>query len=240
MDPPIEELLDKVDSKFTLVTLGAKRAREINAYYHGLGEGLGQVIPPQVTSVSGKPLSIAFEEIAAAKVTYHHPDPEELAAEAAAGDAETLGFSADPFASRATQAGPGPHASWARRRRWTGLTTQLSRSARPERRMAEAQRGPSSSWASPVASPPTRRSSSAAASSTPAATSHRCSPGMPALRRPADLHRPGLRAGPDRALRTATHRSRTPARPGGRPDRHRPGHRPPPRRATPTGWPTTC
>ena len=50
MDPPIEELLDKVDSKFTLVTLGAKRAREINAYYHGLGEVLGQVIPPQVTT----------------------------------------------------------------------------------------------------------------------------------------------------------------------------------------------
>lgn len=98
MDPPIEELLDKVDSKFTLVTLGAKRAREINAYYHGLGEVLGQVIPPQVTSVSGKPLSIAFEEIAASKVTYHHPDPEELAAEAAAArDAEGLGFSADPF-----------------------------------------------------------------------------------------------------------------------------------------------
>ena len=99
MDPPIEELLDKVDSKFTLVTLGSKRAREINAYYHGLGEVLGQVIPPQVTSVSGKPLSIAFEEVAASKVTYHHPDPEELAAEAAAAqDAESLGFSADPFA----------------------------------------------------------------------------------------------------------------------------------------------
>ena len=99
MDPPIEELLDKVDSKFTLVTLGAKRAREINAYYHGLGEVLGQVVPPQVTSVSGKPLSIAFEEIAASKVTYHHPDADELAAEEAAlRDAESLGFGADPFA----------------------------------------------------------------------------------------------------------------------------------------------
>lgn len=99
MDPPIEELLDKVDSKFTLVTLGAKRAREINAYYHGLGEVLGQVIPPQVTSVSGKPLSIAFEEVAASKVTYHHPTEEELAAEAAAAaDAAALGFGVDPFA----------------------------------------------------------------------------------------------------------------------------------------------
>ncbi len=98
MDPPIEELLDKVDSKFTLVTLGAKRAREINAYYHGLGEVLGRIIPPQVTSVSGKPLSIAFEEVAAGKVTYHHPDAEELAAEAAAQDAASSGYlSVDPF-----------------------------------------------------------------------------------------------------------------------------------------------
>jgi DNA-directed RNA polymerase subunit omega len=70
MDPPIEELLDKVDSKFTLVALGALRARQINSYYNSLGEGLGRIVPPQVTSVSGKPLSIAFEEIAAGKIVY--------------------------------------------------------------------------------------------------------------------------------------------------------------------------
>jgi len=46
-----------------------------------LGEGLGRVVPPQVTSVSGKPLSIAFEEISAGKATYSRPDPDELAAE---------------------------------------------------------------------------------------------------------------------------------------------------------------
>jgi len=98
MDPPIEELLEKVDSKFTLVTLGAKRAREINAYYQGLGEVLGRTVPPQVTSVSGKPLTIAFEEVAASKVTYHHPDPEELAAEAAAeSDAEATDIFNEPF-----------------------------------------------------------------------------------------------------------------------------------------------
>ncbi|MDE3086153.1 MAG: DNA-directed RNA polymerase subunit omega [Acidobacteriota bacterium] len=85
MDPPIEELLDKVDSKFTLVALSAKRARQINSYYNQLGEGLGVVVPPQVTSVSGKPLTIAFEEVAAAKATFHRPDPEELAAEGEAG-----------------------------------------------------------------------------------------------------------------------------------------------------------
>jgi DNA-directed RNA polymerase subunit omega len=80
MDPPIEELLDKVDSKFTLVALGALRARQVNAYYNSLGEGLGRIVPPQVASVSGKPLSIAFEEIAESKATFVRLDPEELAA----------------------------------------------------------------------------------------------------------------------------------------------------------------
>jgi DNA-directed RNA polymerase subunit omega len=88
MDPPIEDLLDKVDSKFTLVALGALRARQVNAYYNSLGEGLGRVVPPQVASVSGKPLSIAFEEIAASKATYVRIDPEELAAQAEAELAE--------------------------------------------------------------------------------------------------------------------------------------------------------
>ena len=64
MDPPVESLLDKVDSKFTLVALSSKRARQINSYYNQLGESLGVIVPPQVTSVSGKPLTIAFEEIA--------------------------------------------------------------------------------------------------------------------------------------------------------------------------------
>jgi DNA-directed RNA polymerase subunit omega len=77
MNPPIEDLLDKVDSKFTLVALSAKRARQINSYYNQLGEGLGLVVPPQVTSVSGKPLTIAFEEIAAGKATFHRIEPGE-------------------------------------------------------------------------------------------------------------------------------------------------------------------
>src|ERR1700691_3291950 len=76
LDPPIEELIDKVDSKFTLVALGSSRARQVNAYYNSLGEGLGRVVPPQVTSVSGKPLSIAFEEIAAGKAPYTRIDPD--------------------------------------------------------------------------------------------------------------------------------------------------------------------
>ena len=68
MNPQIEELLDRVDSKFSLVTLGARRARQINSYFNQLGDGLGQMVPPQVSSVARKPLSIAFEEIAADKI----------------------------------------------------------------------------------------------------------------------------------------------------------------------------
>jgi DNA-directed RNA polymerase subunit omega len=85
MDPPVESLLDKVDSKFTLVALSAKRARQINSYYNQLGEGLGFVVPPQVTSLSGKPLTIAFEEVAAGKATYHRIDPIEEGEEGAEG-----------------------------------------------------------------------------------------------------------------------------------------------------------
>ncbi|HEX3460495.1 MAG TPA: DNA-directed RNA polymerase subunit omega [Acidimicrobiales bacterium] len=104
MDPPVEDLLDKVDSKFTLVALASRRARQVNSYYNSLGEGLGVVVPPQVASLSGKPLSIAFEEVAAGKATYTRPDPEEeaaLAAEAAL--AEEAALAAD--AGLSTEAG---------------------------------------------------------------------------------------------------------------------------------------
>jgi DNA-directed RNA polymerase subunit omega len=81
MNPPIEELLDRVDSKFSLVTLAARRARNINAYFNQLGDGLGHMVPPQVSSVARKPLSIAFEEIAADKIVWTEPAPEEAEAE---------------------------------------------------------------------------------------------------------------------------------------------------------------
>ena len=67
-EPRIEHLLEREDSKFTLVTLASRRAREINDYYNHLGDGLGKIVPPQVTSVSRKPLSIALEEIEAGKI----------------------------------------------------------------------------------------------------------------------------------------------------------------------------
>ena len=62
-----------VDSKFHLVHLAAKRAREINEYYGQLGEGLGQHVPPLVVTDSNKPLSIALEEIAQGKIVATDP-----------------------------------------------------------------------------------------------------------------------------------------------------------------------
>ena len=51
MEPRMEHLLERVDSKFTLVTLAAMRAREINDYYNQLGDGLGKIeaapLPPE-------------------------------------------------------------------------------------------------------------------------------------------------------------------------------------------------
>ncbi len=78
----IDELLSKVDSKYTLVHLAARRAREINDYYHSLGEGLGQYTPPLVDHVdSNKPLSIALEEIAQGKIVVQYPGDALRAAE---------------------------------------------------------------------------------------------------------------------------------------------------------------
>lgn len=74
MHPLLENLTDRVDSKFTLVSLAAKRARQINSYFNQLGEGLGTIVPPQVTSLSRKPLSISLEEIEAAKIVFERPE----------------------------------------------------------------------------------------------------------------------------------------------------------------------
>jgi DNA-directed RNA polymerase subunit omega len=68
IEPPIEEVLQRTENRFALVVLAARRARQINAYFNQLGEGIGSYVPPQVHSLSRKPLSIAFEEIAEDKV----------------------------------------------------------------------------------------------------------------------------------------------------------------------------
>ena len=63
-NPPIDELLERTSSKYALVIYAAKRARQINAYYSQLGEGLLEYVGPLVeTSVHEKPMSIALREI---------------------------------------------------------------------------------------------------------------------------------------------------------------------------------
>ncbi|MFZ4485046.1 MAG: DNA-directed RNA polymerase subunit omega [Candidatus Nanopelagicales bacterium] len=62
--PSIDALLEKTDSKYSLVIYASKRARQINAYYSQLGEGLLEYVGPLVeTHVQEKSLSIALREI---------------------------------------------------------------------------------------------------------------------------------------------------------------------------------
>lgn len=75
-NPPIDELLEATDSKYSLVSYAAKRARQINAYYSQLGEGLLEYVGPLVeTHVHEKPLSIAMREINAGLLTAEPLDP---------------------------------------------------------------------------------------------------------------------------------------------------------------------
>lgn len=73
--PKIEDFAEKVDSRYTLVVLAAKRARQINSYYAQLGQGIREYVPPQVSSLAenAKALSIALEEIGAGKFSWDRP-----------------------------------------------------------------------------------------------------------------------------------------------------------------------
>jgi DNA-directed RNA polymerase subunit omega len=76
--PPIDDLLQKTDSKYKLVLFAAKRARQINAYYAQLGEGLLEYVGPLVdTHVQEKPLSIALREINEGLLTVEDATPSE-------------------------------------------------------------------------------------------------------------------------------------------------------------------
>ena len=89
-NPSIDDLLTKTDSKYKMVLYSAKRARQINAYYSQLGEGLLEYVGPLVdTHVQEKPLSIALREINADLLTCVDIDPAEMAAEEAAAAAES-------------------------------------------------------------------------------------------------------------------------------------------------------
>lgn len=97
-NPPIDSLLQRADSKYALVIYAAKRARQINAYYAQLSEGLLEYVGPLVeTHVQEKPLSIALREINEDLLTCEDVDPEELAALEAAEKAAAQAAPAEPF-----------------------------------------------------------------------------------------------------------------------------------------------
>ena len=75
-NPPIDNLLEAAGSKYSLVLYAAKRARQINAYYSQLGEGLLEYVGPLVdTYVHEKPLSIALREINEGLLTIENLEP---------------------------------------------------------------------------------------------------------------------------------------------------------------------
>ena len=53
--PRVDKLLDQTDTHYAAVVVAAKRARQINAYYHSLSEGAyGEYTPPMVETESEK------------------------------------------------------------------------------------------------------------------------------------------------------------------------------------------
>jgi DNA-directed RNA polymerase subunit omega len=99
-DLKIDELLDKVDSRYGLAVASAKRARQINEYTStlGLNDALG--IPgPQVHTRSQHPLTIAIEELRQDKLDVSFRQPSEVV------DEEIGAADADDFIS--PPAGPG-------------------------------------------------------------------------------------------------------------------------------------
>ncbi len=72
INPEIDLLLSKVDSKYTLCILSARRARQINDMLHGVrDQALLTMAPSQITQLtSTKPLTLALEEIASGDVSY--------------------------------------------------------------------------------------------------------------------------------------------------------------------------
>ena len=70
--PRVDDLLDSVDSRYALVIVAAKRARQINNYHHQLGEGTFDEFPPLVESRSKNYLTMALEETAEGKIKYEY------------------------------------------------------------------------------------------------------------------------------------------------------------------------
>ena len=71
ISPRVDTLLEIVDSRYALVIVAAKRARQINNYHHMLGEGsFDEAPPPMIESRSKNYLTMSLEEIAQNKLVY--------------------------------------------------------------------------------------------------------------------------------------------------------------------------
>lgn len=72
--PRVDKLLEHTDSHYAAVVVAAKRARQINAYFHSLGEGGFGEFPPPMVDVHGEKnyLSMALEELAGGKLKYEY------------------------------------------------------------------------------------------------------------------------------------------------------------------------
>jgi DNA-directed RNA polymerase subunit omega len=72
--PRVDKLLNHADSHYAAVVVSAKRARQINSYFHNLGEGgFGEYPPPMVeTNAEGNYLTMALEELAEGKLKYEY------------------------------------------------------------------------------------------------------------------------------------------------------------------------
>ena len=71
--PRIDELMDEVDSRYALVIVAAKRARQISNYHHQLGEGtFDELAPPLIESRSKNYLTMSLEEISEGKIVYDY------------------------------------------------------------------------------------------------------------------------------------------------------------------------
>jgi DNA-directed RNA polymerase subunit omega len=73
ISPRVDRLLEHVDSNYASVIVAAKRARQINSYYHNLGEGsFEEYPPPMVETASKNYLTIALDEVSQGKLKYRY------------------------------------------------------------------------------------------------------------------------------------------------------------------------
>ena len=43
----LENVIDQIGNRFATVVVSARRARQINSYFHQLGVGYGEFVPPR-------------------------------------------------------------------------------------------------------------------------------------------------------------------------------------------------